>query len=171
MCCFRYYSGELNAPILTILIGGNHESSNYMQELPYGGWLAPNMYYLGYAGVVNYKGIRIGGVSGIYKPYDYSKGHFEYRQQDIVRLKQITETIDIMMSNDWPNSVEIYGNVEDLCEHRPRWRDDIDKNYFGSPPCLELLTNGNKAEVAEDFCNLLTLVKKETQAKRSRKRF
>lgn len=44
---FRYYSGEKKAPILTIFIGGNHEASNHLQELPYGGWVAPNIYYLG----------------------------------------------------------------------------------------------------------------------------
>jgi len=44
---YRYYSGEKKAPVLTIFIGGNHEASNYLQELPYGGWVAPNIYYLG----------------------------------------------------------------------------------------------------------------------------
>jgi len=44
---FRYYKGEKKAPVLTLVIGGNHEASNYMQELPYGGWLAPNIYYMG----------------------------------------------------------------------------------------------------------------------------
>jgi len=43
----RYYSGEKKAPVLTIFIGGNHEASNYLQELPYGGWVAPNIYYIG----------------------------------------------------------------------------------------------------------------------------
>ena len=43
----RYYSGEKKAPILTIFIGGNHEASNYLQELPYGGWVAKNIYYMG----------------------------------------------------------------------------------------------------------------------------
>ena len=43
----RYYSGEKVAPILTVFIGGNHEASNYLQELPYGGWVAKNIYYLG----------------------------------------------------------------------------------------------------------------------------
>lgn len=43
----RYYSGEKKAPILTVFIGGNHEASNHLQELPYGGWVAPNIYYLG----------------------------------------------------------------------------------------------------------------------------
>lgn len=29
----KYYSGEKVAPLLTIVIGGNHEASNYMWEL------------------------------------------------------------------------------------------------------------------------------------------
>ena len=45
--CCRYYNGEKKAPILTIFIGGNHEASNYLQELTYGGWVAPNIYFLG----------------------------------------------------------------------------------------------------------------------------
>ena len=44
---FRYYSGEKTAPVLTVFIGGNHEASNYLQELPYGGWVAPKIYYMG----------------------------------------------------------------------------------------------------------------------------
>lgn len=46
----RYYSGEKKAPVLTVFIGGNHEASNHLQELPYGGWVAPNIYYLGTCG-------------------------------------------------------------------------------------------------------------------------
>ena len=45
--CYRYYSGEKKAPVLTVVIGGNHEASSHLQELSYGGWLAPNIYYLG----------------------------------------------------------------------------------------------------------------------------
>jgi lariat debranching enzyme len=29
----KYYTGEKKAPILTIIIGGNHEASNYLLEL------------------------------------------------------------------------------------------------------------------------------------------
>ena len=47
MFYLRYYSGEKVAPVLTIFIGGNHEASNYLQELPYGGWVAPKIYYMG----------------------------------------------------------------------------------------------------------------------------
>lgn len=141
------------APILTIFIGGNHEASNYLQELPYGGWVAPNIYYLGYASVVKYKGVRIGGLSGIYKGFDYFKGHFEkppydsntirsvyhYRQQEIFRLQQLCDPIDILLSHDWPNNVYNYGNANQLIRFKPHFRDEILDNKLGSPPCFELL--------------------------------
>ncbi|KAM5154661.1 lariat debranching enzyme isoform 2-T2 [Callospermophilus lateralis] len=102
---YRYYSGEKKAPVLTVFIGGNHEASNHLQELPYGGWVAPNIYYLGLAGVVKYRGVRIGGISGIFKSHDYRKGHFEYppynpstirsiyhvRNIEVYKLKQAAE--------------------------------------------------------------------------------
>uniref|UniRef100_A0A182T4A0 Lariat debranching enzyme C-terminal domain-containing protein n=1 Tax=Anopheles maculatus TaxID=74869 RepID=A0A182T4A0_9DIPT len=121
MCSFyKYYSGEKKAPILTLFIGGNHEASNYLQELPYGGWVAPNIYYLGYAGVVDCNGIRIGGISGIFKGHDFLKGRFEFppydeaskrsvyhqRQIDVFRLKQLTPTVDVMLSHDWPRALD-----------------------------------------------------------------
>ena len=30
---YKYYIGETIAPLLTIVIGGNHEASNYLWEL------------------------------------------------------------------------------------------------------------------------------------------
>ena len=53
-------------------VGGNHEAMNYLWELYYGGWVAPNIYYLGHAGVVKFGGIRIGGISGI-----FNGGHYK----------------------------------------------------------------------------------------------
>ena len=80
---WKYYKGQKRAPLLTIVIGGNHEASNHMQELPYGGWLAENIYYLGYGGIVEFGGVRIGGVSGIFKGHDYNKGTDIYWQSRI----------------------------------------------------------------------------------------
>ena len=54
-------------------VGGNHEASNYLWELYYGGWVAPNIYYLGHAGVVRFGGLRIGGLSGIFMDHNYRK--------------------------------------------------------------------------------------------------
>lgn len=62
--------------MLTLFIGGNHEASGFLQELPYGGWVAPNIYYMGHASVVQYAGLRIGGLSGIYKYNDFNFGSF-----------------------------------------------------------------------------------------------
>jgi lariat debranching enzyme len=79
---YKYYSGELVAPVLTIFVGGNHEASNHLWELYHGGWVAPNIYFLGYGGVVTVKGIKIGGLSGIFKSGDYSQGHWEHPPYD-----------------------------------------------------------------------------------------
>ena len=76
----RYYAGEIQAPVLTIFIGGNHEASQPLRELYYGGWMAPNIFYLGAAGVVRFGGLRIGGISGIYKSHDYVMGHYGERK-------------------------------------------------------------------------------------------
>lgn len=139
--------------MLTIFIGGNHEASNYLQELPFGGWVAPNIYYLGYAGVVTYRGVRIGGMSGIYKSHDFYKGHYEsppygqdtmrsvyhYRQQEVFRLKQLAEPVDMMMSHDWPREVYNHGDANQLIRFKPHFRDEILDDKLGSPPCLDLL--------------------------------
>lgn len=70
----EYYSGKRVEPVLTVVIGGNHESSAYMKELYHGGWVAPNMYYLGGSGSVLVNGLRVCGASGIYNERHYTKG-------------------------------------------------------------------------------------------------
>jgi len=155
MCSFyKYYSGEAIAPVLTIFIGGNHEASNYLQELAYGGWVAPNIYYLGYAGVVEVNGVRIGGLSGIYKGHDYLHGHYEkppyddssirsayhIRNVEVFRLKQLASiTPDIMLSHDWPRSITKHGNVEKLLRFKKHFREDVEQDRLGSPPAKDIL--------------------------------
>lgn len=149
-----YYTGEKVAPILTIFVGGNHEASQPLQELYYGGWVAPNMYYLGAAGVVNYRGVRIGGLSGIYKPYDYTQSRFEvppfdrstmrsiyhYRNVETYRLKCLSKSrLDIMISHDWPQGIEQHGDTEGLLRRKPFFRQEVEQNALGSPPAMEVL--------------------------------
>ena len=54
-------------------VGGNHEAANHLWELYHGGWVAPNITYLGAAGVVNFGGVRIAGLSGIFNPRHYKQ--------------------------------------------------------------------------------------------------
>jgi lariat debranching enzyme len=143
------------APVLTLFVGGNHEASQPLQELYYGGWVAPKIYYLGAAGVVNVAGVRIGGISGIYKDHDYNLGRFERppfdnkalrsiyhtRSSDVFRMKCLSPStrIDIMLSHDWPEGVERYGNTDDLLRRKPFFRNEVEQRCLGSPPNRELL--------------------------------
>ena len=70
-----YYNGTKRAPVLTLFVGGNHEASTHLWQLYHGGWAAPNIYYLGAAGVVHCCGLRIAGVSGITKSHDSACGY------------------------------------------------------------------------------------------------
>ncbi|KXS19892.1 DBR1-domain-containing protein [Gonapodya prolifera JEL478] len=150
---YKYYSGELRAPIPTIFIGGNHEASNYLWELYHGGWVAPNIYFLGFAGVVNFGGIRIGGVSGIFKQNHFNLGHFErqpygesdqrsiyhVRKYNVFRLMQIQSSLDIFLSHDWPRGMSGFGNTKRLVTRRPFFAEEVRTNTLGSPPAEALL--------------------------------
>ncbi|KAL7752330.1 lariat debranching enzyme [Sorochytrium milnesiophthora] len=142
----EYYSGARTAPYLTIFIGGNHESSAYLWELYHGGWAAPNIYFLGFGGVVQYKGIRIGGISGIFKSHDYHLGHFEtapydqktmrsiyhVRKFETMQMSLISEPVDVFVSHDWPRNIGLYGNVEDLYRRKTEMYEEIMRGEAGS---------------------------------------
>lgn len=144
---FKYYSGEKIAPVLTIFVGGNHEASNHLQELYYGGWVAPNIYYLGNSGIVRFGGLVIGGISGIFKIQDYRKGQYERppynrssmrsvfhtREVDVFKLAQYRKRIDIFVSHDWPRGVYHFGNKDQLVRKKPFFRDEVQTNTLGSP--------------------------------------
>ncbi|KAK9427814.1 lariat debranching enzyme, C-terminal domain-containing protein [Lipomyces doorenjongii] len=148
-----YYSGKKVAPITTIFVGGNHEASNYLWELYYGGWVAPNIYYTGAGNILNFDGVRIGGLSGIWKEGDYYKGHFErvpytegtkrsiyhVRQYDVLKLYQVSGQVEIMVSHDWPAGVEQFGRLNELLTKKKFLKSDIDSKALGSPPAMSLL--------------------------------
>jgi len=151
---YKYYNGEKKMPIPMIVIGGNHEASNHLLELYYGGWLAPNIYYLGCSGSVIFGGLRIVGASGIFKYYDFNKAHYEscplshgdigssyhIRRFNIWQLSHFHGTsIDIMMSHDWPLGIWKYGNTAQLLTYKPHLQKDISQNKLGNPSLNHLL--------------------------------
>jgi len=153
---YKYYSGEKVAPVLTIFIGGNHEASNYMQELFYGGYVARNIYYIGCAGVINVGGLRICGMSGIYNQYHYEnpvgsryehppytpssqRSVYHVRPLQVMQLKMISEKVDVFLSHDWPRGICSHGDVNKLLSQKKFLRQEINENSLGSPASEELL--------------------------------
>lgn len=110
---------------------------------------------MGYASVIKVGGIKIAGISGIYKGYNFHKGRHEFspyndetkrsvyhvRKLDVFRLKQISSPIDICLSHDWPRGVYNFGDVEKLLRVKSFFEEEISQNKLGSPPCEELLNH------------------------------
>ncbi|KAF1770997.1 hypothetical protein GCK72_002821 [Caenorhabditis remanei] len=158
---YKYYSGEKTAPVLTIFIGGNHEASGFLSELPNGGWVAPNIYYMGFANCIQFAGLRIAGLSGIYKIFDAEFSHHErapfnensiktayhVRNVDMFRLRQLkpanddktSNPIDIMLTHDWPGGIPDYGNKNWLFKKKDRFEADHDAGRLGNPVAMKLL--------------------------------
>uniref|UniRef100_A0A2K6UIE3 Debranching RNA lariats 1 n=1 Tax=Saimiri boliviensis boliviensis TaxID=39432 RepID=A0A2K6UIE3_SAIBB len=123
---YRYYSGEKKAPVLTLFIGGNHEASNHLQELPYGGWVAPNIYYLGHFECPPYNSSTVRSI-------------YHVRNIEVYKLKQLRQPIDIFLSHDWPRSIYHYGNKKQLLKTKSFFRQEVENNTLGSPAASELL--------------------------------
>lgn len=141
------------APFLTLFCGGNHEASNYLFELYYGGWIAHNIYYLGAANVVRLGPIRISGMSGIWKSYDYRKPHFErppynkdelhgaihIRELDVRKLLQVRTQVDIGLSHDWPRGIESFGDFAALFRKKRGFFEDSLHGRLGNIAAREVL--------------------------------
>lgn len=149
----EYYSGARAAPYLTVFVGGNHEASNYMWELYYGGWAAPNIYYMGAANVVRLGPLRIAGLSGIWKGYNYKKPHYErlpynnddvrsiyhVRELDTRKLLQIRSQVDVGVSHDWPRSMEWKGNHRQLFRVKSHFEQEAKDGTLGSVAAAKVL--------------------------------
>ena len=142
----EYYSGKRIAPYLTIFVGGNHEASSHLQELYYGGWVAKNIYYLGAANVIRFGDLRIAGLSGIWKGYNYNKPHFErlpynadevkslyhVRELDVRKLLLVRSQVGIGISHDWPRGIEWKGDYKSLFRQKDLFEADAKAGTLGS---------------------------------------
>ena len=142
----EYYSGTRRAPYLTLFVGGNHEASSHLQELHYGGWVAPNIYYLGAANVIRFGDLRIAGLSGIWKGHDYNKPHYErlpydeneikslyhVRELDVRKLMLLRSQLDVGISHDWPRGIEWHGDWKALFKKKDLFEADARAGTLGS---------------------------------------
>lgn len=140
---------------MTLFVGGNHEASNLLRDLYYGGWVAENIYYLGASGVVNVtkggESLRVGGISGIEKHYDYLKGYSErwpyvndkdglrsiyhIRQFDVQKVKMLSGNLDVFVSHEWPTvatSTARKDQIQFLTRFKPHFQNDVRNGFNNS---------------------------------------
>jgi lariat debranching enzyme len=148
-----YYSGTTKAPYLTIFVGGNHEASSHLWELFYGGWVAPNIYYMGAANVIRLGGVRIAGMSGIWKGYNFNKPHYErlpyssddvksiyhVREIDTRKLLQLRTQVDVCISHDWPRAIEKDGDQQALFRMKPDFEQESQDGSLGNQAALYVM--------------------------------
>ena len=137
-------------------MGGNHEAPGHLREMYFGGYASKGIFYLGHSGVFEVGGLRVVGVSGIYKSHDYDKPLFEsppYSEQtkrsayhvrkfEIEKLMLIEGKVDIVVSHDWPNGITSYGDIETLLRLKDRTgqlRQEVQSNSLGNPHTMRLL--------------------------------
>jgi lariat debranching enzyme len=162
---------------MTVFIGGNHEASDYLRELYFGGWVAPNIYFLGNSGVINVtkenaRTLRIGGISGIFKPYsffqmygnlpireDTKKNCYHVREIETFKLSLLDsqKTIDIFLGHDWPRGITKHGSAEEqgrLFKIKPFFKKDIQSGSFGSPALTFLMEKLKIDNVLVGHCHI-----------------
>lgn len=144
---YRYYNGSRKAPFLTIFIAGNHEAAGHLWELYYGGWVAPNIYYLGASNIIRFGPLRIAGISGIFAEQDYTLPHHErlpftprdiksfyhVRSFEVQKLLCVSSQVDVGLSHDWPRFIERYGDQDSLFKKKPFLKQESLNGELGSP--------------------------------------
>lgn len=153
---YKIYTGERRMPVPTIIIGGNHESSDVFHLLPFGGWVAENIFYTGYT-----SGLRVGNVSivaesGIYFPKDYYRPHDEkypIRGNDMISSIHIRafqdfqilglDSADIILTHDWPSGMALNYGGSFLQKVRKDLIESDRQNTFGLPRGMDILRKLN----------------------------
>lgn len=134
-----YAKGEKEFPCRVIFIGGNNEPYNFLDQMPDGGKVAENCYYLGRVGVTEEFGLRLGYLTGIFAPKTYEPGRPDidwddpeihtrlkvkkkagYFTKEEMRELMHDDPIDILLLHDWPTGLAAKAD-KDSTEGKPRF--------------------------------------------------
>lgn len=120
-------------------IGGNNEDFEAVHDSPEGCDLAPNVHYLGRAGLRTVKGLRIAYLSGIHAPryyeqplkrptsLDSAKQAGYFRTSEVERLSHLKD-VDVLLVHEWPRGLPQRARDEGLPSARP-----LPNNWIGNP--------------------------------------
>ena len=107
--------GEAQFPWPVWFIGGNHEPYGWLETMEEGGQVTSNCSFIGRANIVSVQGLRVAGLSGIYRPelfgisrppvdeFDFrsNKEWIGWNEGDIERLLSLGEA-DVLLLHEWP---------------------------------------------------------------------
>lgn len=111
--------GEAQFPWPIWFIGGNHEPYGWLETMSEGGELARNCHFIGRANIVEIEGLRVAGLSGIFKPELFSqvrpdvsgfsqksnKDWIGWNERDIERLLSLGRA-DVLLLHEWPGAFD-----------------------------------------------------------------
>ncbi|RYX81146.1 metallophosphoesterase [bacterium] len=109
-----FASGGASFPWPIWFIGGNHEPYGWLSTMEMGGEVAPNCSFIGRANIISVGGIRVAGLSGIFRPdlFGASRPAIEefatrsnkewigWNEGDVGRLLTLGEA-DVLLMHEW----------------------------------------------------------------------
>jgi lariat debranching enzyme len=120
-------------------IGGNNEDFEALHDHPEGCELAPNVHYLGRAGLRQVKGLRVGYLSGIHAPrffeqplkrptsLDSAKQAGYFRTPEVEKVTGLRD-VDLFLVHEWPRGIVQRARDEALPSSRP-----LPSYWIGNP--------------------------------------
>lgn len=126
-----FYTRRAVFPWPVWFIGGNHEPYGFLDRSPQGATIAPNCHYLGRVGAVELAGLKVVGVSGIYRQEQFTikrpdvsqlghtsnKEYIGFTEEEIDRALEL-KSADILLLHEWPSGIvhpshagDFYGEV------------------------------------------------------------
>lgn len=113
-----FYTGKAFFPYPLYFIGGNHEPYGFLDYFAEGKEIAPNFNYLGRVNLIKLAGLKIVGVSGIYKPNLFTQirpSVLDIKQQSNKKYIGFTESeitqalnynlADILLMHEWATDI------------------------------------------------------------------
>ncbi|TSC31910.1 metallophosphoesterase [Corallococcus sp. Z5C101001] len=126
-------------------IGGNNEDFEALHDLQDGGDLAPDVHYLGRAGLRELDGLRVAYLSGIHAPrfidqplrrptsLDTSKQAGYFRASEVERVSAARD-VDLLLVHEWPRGIVQKARDEPPSPPRP-----LPSPWIGNPVTRKLV--------------------------------
>lgn len=126
-------------------IGGNNEDFEALHDLPDGGELAPDVHYLGRAGLRTLGPLRVAYLSGIHAPrfidqplkrptsLDTAKQAGYFRTPEVEHVSAMRD-VDLLLVHEWPRGIVQKARDERLASARP-----LPSPWIGNPVTRKLV--------------------------------